>query len=50
MQRGTETAELAGLLTQKYAYGLAKMLQLAAELDDVLNPSLVGYFGSPMSS
>ena len=27
--RGAETPELAGLLVQKYGYGLAKALQLA---------------------
>lgn len=42
VQRGAETAELAGLLTQKYGYGLAKALQLAADLGDVPNPSLMG--------
>lgn len=41
VQNGSETAELAGLLTQKYGYGLAKALQLAAELGDVPNPSLM---------
>ena len=40
VQRGSETAELAGVLTQKYGYGLAKALQLAADLSDVPNPSL----------
>jgi hypothetical protein len=42
VQRGAETAQLAGLLTQKYGYGLAKALQLAAELGDVPNPTLMG--------
>lgn len=42
VQRGAETAELAGLLTQKYGYGLAKALQLAADLSDVPHPSLMG--------
>lgn len=41
VQRGSKTAELAGLLTQKYGYGLAKALQLAADLGDVPNPSLI---------
>lgn len=42
VQRGAENAELAGLLTQKYGYGLAKALQLAAELSDTPNSSLMG--------
>lgn len=41
VQRGAETAELAGLLTQKYGYGLAKALQMAADLGGVPNPSLM---------
>ena len=41
VQRGAQTAELAGLLTQKYGYGLAKALQLAADLSDMPNPSLM---------
>lgn len=40
VHRGAETAELAGLLTQKYGYGLAKALQLAADLGDLPNPDL----------
>jgi len=40
VERGAETIQLAGLLTQKYGYGLARALQLAAELGDVPNPSL----------
>lgn len=39
--RGAETAELAGLLTQKYGYGLAKALDLAAELGDHPAPTLM---------
>jgi hypothetical protein len=42
VHHGAATAELAGLLTQKYGYGLAKALQLAAELSDLPNPSLLG--------
>ena len=42
VERGAETAELAGLLTQKYGYGLAKALQLAADLSDEPYPSLMG--------
>jgi hypothetical protein len=38
--RGAETPELAGLLVQKYGYGLAKALDLAAELADHPAPSL----------
>ena len=40
--RGAETAVLAALLTQKYGYGLAKALSLAAELSDHPAPSLMG--------
>lgn len=40
--RGAETPELAGLLVQKYGYGLAKALDLAAELADHPAPSLMG--------
>ena len=39
--RGAETPELAGLLVQKYGYGLAKALQLACELADFPAPSLI---------
>lgn len=38
--RGAETAVLAALLTQKYGYGLAKVLRMAAELADHPAPDL----------
>lgn len=40
VRRGTETAELAGLLTQNYGQGLAKALCLATELADDQQPNL----------
>lgn len=41
VNRGAETPELAGLLTQKYGYGLAKALSLAAELADGPQPNFI---------
>lgn len=41
VKSGLETAELAGLLTQKYGQGLAKALCLAAELADDPPPNLL---------
>jgi hypothetical protein len=38
--RGAETPSLAALLVQKYGYGLAKALKLAAELSDHPAPEL----------
>ncbi|MBW3512046.1 hypothetical protein [Janthinobacterium sp. NKUCC06_STL] len=39
--RGAETPELAALLVQKYGYGLAKAVRLAAELADHPLPDLI---------
>ena len=39
--RGAETPELAGLLVQKYGYGLAQALDLAADLADHPAPGLM---------
>ena len=39
--RGAETSELAGLLVQKYGYGLAKAVRLASELADHPAPDLI---------
>ncbi|QBE66463.1 hypothetical protein [Pseudoduganella lutea] len=38
--RGAETRELAGLLVEKYGYGLAKALAIAGELAGVPAPDL----------
>lgn len=39
--RGAESTALAALLTQKYGYGLAKALKMAAELSDHPAPDLM---------
>lgn len=38
--RGAETRELAGLLVEKYGYGLAKALAIACELAGQVPPDL----------